>query len=215
MQDFVMVTGMIIKTIPFGDYDRRIVILTKEKGKISAFAKNARRQNSSLVAATNPFSFGKFKLYVGRNSYNILEAEISNYFEGLREDFEGAYYGMYFLEVADYYTRENNDEKNFLKLLYQSVKAISLPQLPNRLIRYIFEMKSLSVNGEFPGIPPENNWLPASSYAVQFIMETEIEKLYTFAVSGEVLEELGKISAGYCRKHWDKSFKSLEIIDNL
>ena len=44
----------------------------------------------------------------------------SNYFEGLRSDYEGAYYGMYFLEVCDYCTRENNDERELLKLLYQS-----------------------------------------------------------------------------------------------
>ena len=33
MQDFVMVTGMVIKTIPVGEYDRHVCILTKEKGK--------------------------------------------------------------------------------------------------------------------------------------------------------------------------------------
>ena len=40
----------------------------------------------------------------------MSEAEISNYFEDLRADFIGAYYGMYFLEICDYYTRENNEE---------------------------------------------------------------------------------------------------------
>ena len=111
MQGVTELTGMVLKAEPIGDYDRRVVLLTKERGKIAAFARGARKPSSKLLAATNPFCFGTFKFYEGRTSYNLMEADISNYFEGLREDYESAFYGMYFLEVMDYYTRENNDEK--------------------------------------------------------------------------------------------------------
>lgn len=215
MQDFVAVTGMVIKTIPVGEYDRSVTILTKERGKISAFAKGARRQTSRFSAAANPFSFGTFKLFVGKTSYNIMEADISNYFEGLRKDFEGAYFGIYFLEIADYYTRENNDEKEMLKLLYQSLRALQNEHLPNLLVRYIYELKAMAVNGEFPGIP-ENAVLDESTrYAVSYIAQSSIEKLYTFTVNDKVLTELGRIAGKMRERIIDRNFKSLEVLDKL
>ena len=215
MQEYIQITGMVLKAEPIGEYDRRIVMLTREKGKISAFARGARKQGSRLLAATNPFSFGEFKVYAGRSSYNVMEAAISNYFEGLREDFEGAYYGMYFLELTDYYTRENNDEKEMLKLLYQSLRALMHEGLSNYLIRYIFEMKAMVINGEFPGMPMEGDWDMSTEYAVSYITNSSIEKLYTFTVTPEVLRQLGEIADDYRRRYLDRTFKSLEIVDNL
>lgn len=215
MQEFLTVTGMILKAVPIGEYDRRVVILTKEKGKISAFVKGARRQNSRFLAPTNPFSFGEFKLYVGKTSYNVTDIVISNYFEGLRDDFEGAYYGMYFLEVMDYFTRENNDEKEMLKLLYQSLKALQSEKLSKKLVRYIFEIKAVALNGEFPGIPENKQWKEATAYAIQFIVNSGIEKLYTFLVTEEVLNEMRLIANEYRARFMEKQFKSLEIIDTL
>lgn len=215
MQEFTEITGMILKAEPIGEYDRRVVILTKEKGKISAFAKGARKQNSRLLGATTPFSFGNFKLYVGRSSYNLVEANISNYFEGLRSDFEGAYYGMYFLEVMDYYTRENNEDKEMLKLLYQSLRALMHDKLPNRLVRYIFEMKAMVLSGEFPGMPETGNFEDSTRYTVNYIMTSPIEKLYTFTVTDSVLIQLQTIADDYRKRYMDRIFKSLEILDNL
>lgn len=215
MQDFVIVTGMILQALPMGEYDRRVLILTKERGKISAFAKGARRQNSKLVARTNPFCFGTFKLYEGRNSYSLVDGEISNYFDGFREDLEGAVYGMYFLDVADYYTRENNDEKNMLSLLYQSLRALLLPSIPNELVRYIFEMKALAVNGEFPGPPEDTAILPDTRYAIEYVAAAGLDKLYTFVVSDEVLKELSQCAGEYRKRFLGKKFKSMEILEEL
>lgn len=148
----ITVTGMVLSTAPIGEYDRRVVILTREEGKISAFAKGARKPNSPLAGAVNPLSFGEFVLFVGRSSYTIRSANISNYFAELRQDMMGACYGFYFLEFTNYYTREANDEREMLKLLYQTMKALANEKLPNRLIRRIFELRALYINGTGPQV---------------------------------------------------------------
>lgn len=212
MQDLCSVTGLILKAEPFGEYDRRVVMLTRERGKIAAFAKGARRQGSRLLASTNPFCFGEFRLYEGRTSYSISEASIQNYFAPLREDFENACYGMYFLEVMDYYTRENNDEKEMLKLLYQSLRALCHKNLDNRLVRYIFEIKALALNGEYPGLPKDKCYEESTAYAAAFIVGTPVEKLYTFTVTEKVLKELQEITDEFRKRFIDRNFKSLEIL---
>ena len=215
MQEYILVTGIVLKQIPVGEYDRHISLLTKERGKISAFARGARKPGSRLAAAAAPFSFGSFKLYEGKSSYTLVEADIQNYFEELRTDYVGACYGMYFVEVTDYYTRENNDEREMMKLLYQSLRALSVPALPKPLVRCIFECRAIAVNGEFPG-PPQDEALEASTvYTLLYIAASSIEKLYTFTVTDKVLEQLKDVSAEYMKRFVGRDFKSLEVLKTL
>ena len=143
---------MVLSVTPIGEYDKRVVLLTKERGKLSAFAKGARKPQSPLGGAVSLFCFGEFTLYEGRTSYNIIQVSISNYFQELRTDMEAAYYGFYFMEFAEYYTRESNDETQMLKLLYQTLRALAKKSIPNALIRCIFELKAIYINGEGPQV---------------------------------------------------------------
>ncbi len=145
-------TGLVLSVLPVGEYDRRLTILTKERGKISAFAKGARRPNSALVGSSQPFVFARFLLFEGRSSYTVSQVEVLNYFPELRGDVELTYYGFFFCEFAEYMTREANDERPMLTLLYQSLRALTNAHIGKELTRLIFELKAYYLNGEGPQV---------------------------------------------------------------
>jgi len=210
------VTGMVLSAAPVGDYDKLVVLLTRERGKIRAFARGARRPGSALMAAANAFAFGEFQIYEGRTSYTMSQASIQNYFGELMTDFEGACYGQYFLEFADYYTRENADGSDFLKLAYQSLRALLVPSLPRKLVRYIYELKAMTYSGECPQTFEQfSDWNlnPSTEYALQYVVATSVEKLYTFLLTEEVFAEFARVVT-WLRKHYvEHRFKSLEILE--
>ena len=245
MGQSVMLTGMVLSSMPVGEYDRRVVILTRERGKISGFARGARRPKSAMVGAVNPFCFGQFEVYEGRRSYTIVRALISNYFQEIREDLIKTGYGQYFLEIADYFSMENADGTNQLKLLYQTLRALSVPSLDPRLVRRIYELKTLVFYGVYPdffhcaacgkteglilysparagmlcrscagtqiGIQPGDTAL----YTLQFIVSQPVEKLYTFTVTGEVLQRVEQVVEEAFRLCTGKTFRSLEFLNGI
>lgn len=238
-----VVTGMVLSVMPIGDYDKRVVILTKEIGKISAFAKGARRPHSALLGCTQPFTFGKFTLFVGRSSYNINTVSVDNYFSEIRSDLFSMYYGMYFCEFVDFFTREENNEKDILRLLYVSLLALIKKHINNEMIRIIFELKVISLSGlaphvltcvkcnsqsiintysiEFDGIlcadcinkdVNSKKIMPTTLYAMQYIIQSEIAKLYSFNVTDAVFKELNYIINKHKYKHLDYNFKSYDML---
>ena len=83
-----------------------------------------KKATSQYAAACQPFTFGEFSLYEGKNSFNLMWAGVENYFGTLKKDLDLIYYASYFCELASYLTRENNDELEILKLLYQTLRAL-------------------------------------------------------------------------------------------
>lgn len=213
MQDFLKVTGMVIGSFPQGEYDRRIVLLTKECGKITAFIKGARRPGSRFCGTTDTFCFGEFDLYVGKNSYTVQNVEISNYFEYFRENLEAAYYGMYFMELADYYTRENGDEALVLLLLYRSLQGLKSEALDNKFVRNIYELKLYAIEGELIPVTSIENVSTVIVSFVNYIVNASIQDLFKVGIKEEYLDELENI-VNYQRKHLiDKKLKSLDILE--
>ena len=216
MQPLLNVTGMVLKTEPAGEYDRRVEILTVSHGKISAFAKGARRQTNHLMAATDLFVFGDFKLYPGRSSYSMTDASVKNYFSELRNDYDAAMYGMYFLEAAAYVTRENSDSKELLKLLYQALRALTHEAYDAGLVRAVYELKLVMCEGVFNRDLYKEGYDKTTLYALDYLLATPAEKVFSFRLKDEAYREIKDIAGREIRKmNGGHEFNSLAMINEM
>lgn len=212
MREQISVTGMVLMAAPVGEYDRRLVILTRGRGQITAFARGVRRPGNQLMAAAAPFVFGKFLLYEGRDAYTLAGAEVENYFREIAGDMEAACYGSYFLEMADYYGRENIDATETLRLLYQSLRALLKPSVPNRLVKPVYELKLMEINGEYRELPL-GRLNDSTLYAWQYVLAAPVESLYTFTLTDQVLGEFVRCVEQNKERFIDKTFHSLDILN--
>lgn len=241
-QKDIVVNGMILSATPVGESDKRLALLTKERGKIVVFARGAKRQNSPLLSVSNPFACGTFKLLGGRTAYYLQSAHCDYYFRELTKDYEKSCYGFYFLEFAGYFAMENNDETALLNLLTLSIRALLNPSIPDKLVRYIFELKVLTINGEAPyfyhccackkevtegyfsldkrgilcshcSVSDEYYIGQSALYTMQYIIGADLKKLYSFVVTEEVYEQLKRALDAYRSRYVEHTFQSEAFLE--
>lgn len=245
MKDKLILTGMVLLAAPAGDYDKRLVILTREKGKITAFARGARRQNSPLLAACNPFVFGEFEAFEGRDAFTIVRFVVRDFFRDLALEPDLSAYGFYFLELVNYFTKEGLDGSQTMRLLYASIRALLKKQVNPSLIRIIFELRLMVINGVYPDvfqcshcktkdgleyIAKDLNGVlccncgaslsgkkveDSTIYTLQYIISCKIEQLYMFRVVPAVQNQLQSIVSGILEGQVDRKFTSIEFIQLL
>ena len=245
MREEQIVTGIVLYSTLVGEYDKRLVVLTKERGKITVFANGARRPNSIFRAASQSFVMGKFTVVSGRDAYNLIKVDVDEYFSEIAFDMEKMCYASYFCELMSYYTREGDFCTNNLNLLYFTLKALVNGVVSNQLIRCIYEVRLMDIEGQ--GIHAyacvkcgdrDIEYFDAASggmlctkcalkqkinlkvsatltYTLQFILSTPVNKLYGFTLADDALQELIWITDRFRNEYIDKNFKSLEILLTL
>jgi DNA repair protein RecO (recombination protein O) len=242
MDDTIEVTGVVSFSAPVGEYDRRLVLLTRELGRITVFAGGARRPTCPYIAACRTFTFARFTLNQGRTAYRLKSAQIVESFEAMARDFDAVSYGTYFLELGGYFSEENVEAGDLVNLIFVSLKALLKPAIPKKLVRFIFEIRILAINGEAPQVfscvccgkdLTDGYFLvrrhgivcrecckdtdalympPAAVRAMQFSETENLSRLYTFAVTEDVLECLCRAMKQYYHYYVGHTFKSLEMI---
>lgn len=145
-------TSLVLHRSDLGENDRLLTLYTREKGKLRAVAKGARRGSSRLTGATELFIQAKLQLAVGRSLDIVMQCEIEMSFSALRTDLQRLARATYFCELLDRFTGDR-DAAASPELFDLTIGALLLLQrtreYPDAVV-HAFELQLLSALGYAP-----------------------------------------------------------------
>ncbi len=147
------VRGLIIKEAPMGDKDKRLVMLTRDLGKISVIAKGALSPKSKWVATSQVFCYGDYVVSKGQTFYYIKEAQLIESFFSLRQNLDRLAFATFMLEVAETLTLDGTENQDLMRLLLRGLLAMSKAEEGREsLIADAFVWRVLAESGFYPDL---------------------------------------------------------------
>ncbi len=162
--------GIVIKRKNYGEADRILTVLTKNRGKISVIAKGVRKISSRRSSHIELLNLSIFNLHDGRMPI-LTEIETLNHHSGLKSDLERAGYAFYICELVDGLLPEHQENRAAFNLLQQVFYDLEITPDPRKRIKR-FEEELIVLLGFWPR---EQIFLEDSESFIEGIMERKIK----------------------------------------
>ncbi len=146
------IKGIVLRETPIGESDKMMTVLTAEHGKLSVFARGAKKLKSPLFTATQVFSYSEMTLYKSANSYYVRTADLVDNFYHIRDTLEGAALAGYIADVASDIATEEQNETELLRLVLNCLYMISTAKKPLDQIKAVFELRATAIAGFMPNL---------------------------------------------------------------
>lgn len=117
-------TGINLKTMPLGEADRLVTILTKEYGLIRAVAPGARKQKNSLSPRSDLFVVNNLLIVSGRSLDKMIQAETKNVYTGLSKDIGKLTAVQYLAEIVLAHALSEQPQEQLFELLTEHLRRI-------------------------------------------------------------------------------------------
>ena len=109
--------GIVLRSFPFGEADRVVVILSPNHGKLRTVAKGIRKTKSRFGGRLEPFTHVDLVLYEGRNLDTVTQVSIIETFPNLRGDLDRVMAAGTMVEAVDAVASEGEPSLRLFLLL--------------------------------------------------------------------------------------------------
>ena len=139
--------GIVLRETDYKESDRLLSVLTENCGLITIKARGIRKSRFLYRSACELLSWSEFT-YRDYQGYNTLtEADCLEHFTSIRTDIEKLSLAMYFAQVSELISQEDAPGSAILRLLLNSVYALSNTDQPPEKIKAAFEWRSSVLAG--------------------------------------------------------------------
>lgn len=144
------VEGIVIRSMDYGENNIIISLYTRERGKISAMVRGAKKMSSRFASTTQLFTYGEFIVFKSGQMGTLNSCELIESHHKLREDLTMAAYSSYMAELYERIMPEQEEGNNyFFEQLKAGLSAIEEGKEPS-VVLHIIEMKMLEISGYLP-----------------------------------------------------------------
>ena len=144
------VEAIVLRHINWGEADRLVTIYTRQRGKIRAVAKGARKMRSRKAGHVQPFTRITLQLARARGPYIITQVDTIDAYLPLRDDLNLTGNASYLVELMDRFTYAEEERNTALfTLLENSLTRLSRGDDVWIVVRY-YEMRLLDHLGFRP-----------------------------------------------------------------
>lgn len=149
-QRSIRVEAVVLRHADWGEADRVLTLFTRERGKVRAIAKGARKIRSRKAGHLEPFTRVVLQLAKGRDLFIVTQADTVDAYLSLSEDLVKTGYASYVIELLDRFTYEDESENlAIFNLLTESLRRIAIEPDPWLAIHY-YEVHLLDFLGFRP-----------------------------------------------------------------
>jgi DNA repair protein RecO (recombination protein O) len=204
--------ALVLRTYPFGEADRIVVFLTRDRGKKRGVAPNARRSRRRFGAALEPLTEARVA-YVEREGRELVHL---SYADVVRSPLgavtsEALGHSAYFAELIDEWAAEADADDRLFRLGSSVLEALVAGAPPLPLARY-FECWLLRLQGVYPtdlGLTPEAE---AFVEATRRVTPAGVTGL---PASASVLGELERKHKTVITMHLERELRSARVVREL
>lgn len=189
--------AVVMRTASMGESAKAATCFTRELGKISVAAAGAKKITGKFGGATQIFALSNMRIVKGRsNMYTLVGAEVIDSFYNITADYDVYNTACNItIKIMNVIQEELEDTELFdlyvftLALLNKNIKK-------HEFVETVFYIKMLEISGWAPELEELNDkgYKHATLRAIEYILENEIDKIYCFTISDDILTELKKVS---------------------
>ena len=142
--------AIVLKCVDYGDHDRILTLFTREKGKLSALAKNAKKSVKRFSGALELFYVIDLAIRQNSRMAYLMEASVVEAFENIRWDILKIAYASYWVETVVRFLEEGTCQEGIFNLLYHCLAGLNAGlRSPDEWSIY-YHLKFLEMTGHAP-----------------------------------------------------------------